>query len=308
MCFYCRRWLEPSSSQSSLLFWDLCSLDTTSASSTHRRRCKVKVFLFCSSVDASIPVVETVTVGNRWIRAILILNYLLLKFCWLKCFKAHLSPGLQFARNCSKLHLENTKMFQAEWCLIRDDLISRLYDAVTLTVFWKYTPWQWEKPSQTHDRAMWSRARESAARLCMCAVTETKGYFCQVYEWSELETEPQRSRAAVLEGQAQWRGITEGNRTSGLLLLLLLVEDTLLKWITLHFDWLLPSVSSTHTGTHRHNTSQWFVTNVFPRRVTVPSASCCFHHLILTSDCKLSVALQTWGSNNKTWFIFFSKN
>lgn len=40
---YCRRWLEPLSSQSSLLCWDLCSSATTSVSSMHRRRYKVQV-------------------------------------------------------------------------------------------------------------------------------------------------------------------------------------------------------------------------------------------------------------------------
>lgn len=54
MCFYCRRWQEPSSSRSSLLSWDPCSSATTSASSTHRRRYKIRAFLLClCKFDAS---------------------------------------------------------------------------------------------------------------------------------------------------------------------------------------------------------------------------------------------------------------
>lgn len=74
---------------------------------------------------------------------------------------------------------------------------------------------------------MWSRARESAARLCMCAVTETKGYFCQVYEGSVFATESQRSRGQ--HSKAKHGGITKENLNDSGLLLLLLLEDTPLK-------------------------------------------------------------------------------
>lgn len=214
---------------------------------------------------------ETVTVGNRWIRGILILNYLLLKFFWLKCFKAHLSSGLQFARNCSKLHLKSTKMFQAEErCLIRDYLISLLYDVVTRTAFWKHFPVTVrETIPDTWPCNVVSCERVSCKTLHVCS-DGNKGVFlsCLWVKWAW-------DRAAAQQGSSIGRPST--------------VERH--HWRKSHLRFAAAaarrgySAEMSHTSlrligsqcvcgtTHWHNVGQWFVTNVFPRRVTVPSAS-----------------------------------
>lgn len=87
------------------------------------------------------------------------------------------------------------------------DLVGCLL-GVTLTVFLEINPWRWEKRSQTHDNAMRSRAREPAEALCMCAVTETRGYFCPVYERRVVSQRVTSYRG----GRTAW-GSIQGPRT-----------------------------------------------------------------------------------------------
>lgn len=122
-----------------------------------------------------------------------------------------------------------------------------------LTVFWKYTPWQWEKPSRTHDHAMRSRARGVSCKTLHEGSDGNKGIFLSGLWGKWVWERAAAQQGAAFRGRAQWRGITEDNLTSGWLLLLL-GEDTLLKWITLHFDWLLPSVCVCYNTPTQHRT------------------------------------------------------
>lgn len=169
-----------------------------------------------------------------------------------------------------------------------DDLSSRLCDVVS-TVSWQCFGSILRDSERNHPRHMTTQCglvRESQLQDFAC-VQWRKQRDISVRFMREVCLRESRGaaggniqRPSTVEGH-HWRKSDFGFAIA-------------LKWITLHMDWLLPSVCAT---THRHNTGQWFVTDV--RRVTAPSASCCFHHLTLTSDCKLSVSLQTWQSANK---------